>query len=149
MARILVLSGPNLHLLGTREPEIYGRTTLPEIHAMLQKAAKAGGHTLEARQSNHEGELVDWIGQAAAKFDGILLNPAALAHSSVTLRDAVGSVTIPTVEVHLTNVFAREEFRRTLVVAPALHGVISGFGPDSYLLGLEALLKIIAAKKNA
>jgi 3-dehydroquinate dehydratase-2 len=147
MARILALSGPNLHLLGTREPEVYGRTTLPEIHALLQTKAKAGGHTIETRQSNHEGELVDWIGQAQASFDGILLNPAALAHSSVALRDAVGSVAIPTVEVHLTNVFAREEFRRTLVVAPAARGVISGFGPDSYLLGLEALLKLIAAKK--
>lgn len=143
MAHILVLSGPNLHLLGTREPEIYGTTTLADIYAMLTEQATAADHTVDCRQSNHEGELVDWIGTAPGTFDGILLNPAALAHSSVALRDAVGSVDIPTVEVHLTNVFAREEFRRTLVVAPALRGVVSGFGPQSYALGLTALLQII------
>jgi 3-dehydroquinate dehydratase-2 len=144
MAHILVLSGPNLHLLGTREPEIYGRTTLDEIHAMLEEAARRHHHTIETRQSNHEGELVDWIGAAPGTFDGILINPAALAHSSVALRDALDSVDLPSVEVHLTNVFAREEFRRTLVVAPAVRGVISGFGPASYRLGLEALSDILA-----
>lgn len=143
MARILVLSGPNLHLLGTREPEVYGRTTLAEIHDMVQAEAAKGGHTLEARQSNHEGELVDWIGQAPGHFDGILLNPAALAHSSVAIRDAIASVNVPTVEIHLTNVFAREEFRRTLVVAPAARGVMSGFGPSSYKFGLAALLELV------
>lgn len=143
MARVLVLSGPNLHLLGTREPEVYGRTTLDEIHTMLSAAAERRNHQVECRQSNHEGELVDWVGQAGGSFDGILLNPAALAHSSIALRDAVGSVTVPTVEVHLTNVFAREEFRRTLVVAPAARGVVTGFGPDSYRLGLNALLDMI------
>lgn len=143
MARILVLSGPNLHLLGSREPEVYGRMTLPQIHDLLRVEAAQGGHTIETRQTNHEGELVDWIGQAPGNFDGILLNPAALAHSSVAIRDAVASVSIPTVEVHLTNVFAREEFRRTLVVAPAARGVVSGFGPSSYKLGLAALLELI------
>jgi len=143
MAKILVLSGPNLHLLGSREPEVYGRTTLAEIHTQLEADAGKGGHAVECRQSNHEGELVDWIGAAPEQFEGILLNPAALAHSSVALRDAVASVDIPTVEVHLTNVFAREEFRRTLVVAPAARGVVSGFGPQSYRLGLAALLQII------
>jgi 3-dehydroquinate dehydratase-2 len=146
MAHIFVLSGPNLHRLGTREPEIYGRSTLAEIHEMLKADAAEGGHTIEARQSNDEAELVGWIGEAGDEFDGILLNPAALAHSSVTLRDAVASIDIPTVEVHLTNVFAREEFRRKLVVAAGLHGVIAGFGPGSYRLGLEALLKIVAAE---
>jgi len=146
MARVLVLSGPNLHLLGTREPEVYGRTTLDEIHTMLSAAAEYRSHQVECRQSNHEGELVGWIGQAGGSFDGILLNPAALAHSSIALRDAVGSVTVPTVEVHLTNVFAREEFRRTLVVAPAVRGVVTGFGPDSYRLGLNALLDMIERK---
>jgi 3-dehydroquinate dehydratase-2 len=144
MANILVLSGPNLHLLGTREPEIYGRTTLEEIHARVKADAEQDGHSLVVRQSNHEGELVDWIGQASGEFDGILLNPAALAHSSVAICDAVASISIPTVEVHLTNVFAREEFRRKLVVAPSVKGVITGFGSESYRLGLKALLQIIA-----
>lgn len=143
MAHILVLSGPNLHLLGTREPDIYGTTTLEDIHAMLKEQVENDGHTLECRQSNHEGQLVDWIGATPGTYDGILLNPAALAHSSVAIRDAVASIDIPTVEVHLTNVFAREEFRRTLVVAPAARGVVSGFGPQSYALGLTALLQII------
>jgi 3-dehydroquinate dehydratase-2 len=147
MANILVLSGPNLHLLGTREPDIYGRTTLDEIHAQVKADALQGGHSLVARQSNHEGELVDWVGQAKDEFDGILLNPAALAHSSVALCDAVASISIPTVEVHLTNVFGREDFRRKLVVAPSVKGVITGFGPESYRLGLKALLQIIAEVK--
>ena len=146
MAHILVLSGPDLHLLGTREPEIYGRTTLAEIHDLLTADAAQGGHTIEARQSNHEAELAGWIGEAGAKFGGVLFNPGALAHSSVTLRDAVTGIDIPTVEVHLTNVFAREEFRRKLVIAPGLYGVISGFGVDSYRLGLAALLRIISAR---
>lgn len=144
MAHILVLSGPNLHLLGTREPDIYGTTSLEDIHAMLKEQATAGGHTLDCRQSNHEGVLVDWIGEARGTCDGILLNPAALAHSSVAIRDAVASIELPTVEVHLTNVFAREEFRRTLVVAPAARGVMCGFGPQSYVLGLTALLQMIS-----
>ncbi len=147
MAKILVLSGPNLHLLGTREPDIYGRTTLDEIHALVAADAKEGGHSLTARQSNHEGELVDWIGEASDEFDGILLNPAALAHSSVAICDAVASISIPTVEVHLTNVFGREEFRRKLVIAASVKGVITGFGPESYRLGLRALLQIIAEAK--
>lgn len=143
MQSILVLSGPNLNLLGTREPEVYGRTTLAEIHARLRLQAEAAGFTLEARQSNHEGELVDWIGGAPESFAGIVFNPAALAHSSVALRDAVAAVAIPTVEVHLSNVFAREDFRHKLVVAAAARGVVSGFGPDSYALGLEALIRIL------
>jgi 3-dehydroquinate dehydratase-2 len=143
MPSLLVLSGPNLNLLGTREPEIYGHTTLAEIHARLKSQAEAAGFGLEARQSNHEGELVDWIGGAPGVFSGIVFNPAAFAHSSVALRDAVAAVNIPTVEVHLSNVFAREDFRHKLVVAAAARGVVSGFGPDSYTLGLEALLKIL------
>lgn len=143
MDKLLVLSGPSLNLLGTREPHIYGHTTLAEIHARLKSQAEAAGFGLEARQSNHEGELVDWIGQAPGAFAGIVLNPAALAHSSVALRDAVAAVSIPTVEVHLSNVFAREEFRHTLVVAAATRGVVTGFGPDSYSLGLEALINLL------
>jgi 3-dehydroquinate dehydratase-2 len=145
MAHVLVLSGPNLHLLGTREPEVYGTMTLDAIHAQLTRDARERGHEIEARQSNHEGELVDWIGESGSGYDGILLNPAALAHSSVALRDAVASVSIPTVEVHLSNVFAREEFRHELVVAPVTRGVVSGFGPESYRLGLSALFRILEA----
>jgi 3-dehydroquinate dehydratase-2 len=148
MARILILSGPNLHLLGSREPEIYGRTTLAEIHAVLKREASVQGHEIDARQSNHEGELVSWIGEAPKMFAGILLNPAALAHTSLALRDAVASVGIPTVEVHLTNVFAREEFRRTLVVAPACAGVVCGFGLNSYVLGLHALMDRIESQDS-
>jgi len=144
MAKILVLSGPNLQLLGTREPDIYGRTTLEEIHALVATDAKQGGHSIVARQSNHEGELVDWISGASDEFDGILLNPAALAHTSLAICDSVASISIPTVEVHLTNVFGREEFRRKLVIAASVKGVITGFGPESYRLGLRALLQIIA-----
>lgn len=147
MAKILVLSGPNLHLLGTREPDIYGRTTLDEIHALVTADAAQGGHSLIARQSNHEGELVDWISGARDEFDGILLNPAALAHTSLAICDAVASISIPTVEVHLTNVFGREEFRRKLVTAASVKGVITGFGPESYRLGLKALLQVIAEAK--
>jgi 3-dehydroquinate dehydratase-2 len=146
MSKILVLSGPNLHLLGTREPEIYGRTTLAEIHDMLRALAAERGSTIDARQSNHEGELADWIGEAAGRFDGLLINPGALAHSSIVLSDAIAGTGLPAVEVHISNVFARELFRRNLVVAPAARGVISGFGVASYRLGLEALLEIIASE---
>ena len=145
MPGILVLSGPNLNLLGTREPEVYGRTTLAEIHARLESEARAAGYDLEGRQSNHEGELVDWIGAAPGKFAGILLNPAAFSHTSLSLRDAVAGVSIPTVECHLSNVFAREAFRQKLVVAGAARGVVSGFGAHSYSLGLQALIQILRA----
>lgn len=143
MPSILVLSGPSLNLLGTREPEVYGRTTLPEIHARLTTEAGAAGFELEGRQSNHEGELVDWIGAAPGTFAGILLNPAAFSHTSLALRDAVAAVSIPTVEVHLSNVFAREAFRQQLVVAASARGVVSGFGAHSYSLGLAALIQIL------
>src|SRR5262245_19874915 len=140
---ILVLSGPNLNLLGTREPEIYGRATLAEIHTRLTSEAREAGYALDARQSNHEGELVDWIGEARGKFAGLLFNPASFSHTSLSLRDAVAAVSIPTVEVHLSNVFAREPFRHNLVVAGAARGVVSGFGANSYSLGLQALIQIL------
>ena len=137
---ILVLHGPNLNLLGTREPSVYGRVSLAEVNRAIQRHAAARGTRAVCRQSNHEGELVDWIQSAAREgFRAIVINPGALTHYSVALRDAVASVSLPVVEVHLSNIHAREEFRRRSVIAPAAVGQISGFGPASYLLGLEAV----------
>jgi len=138
--RIQVLHGPNLNLLGVREPEIYGATTLAEIDAALAASAIAEGAVLEAFQSNHEGDLIDRIHAARGRADGILINPGGLTHTSVALRDALASVELPVVEVHLSNVFARESFRHHSYVSGIALGVISGFGPRSYLLGLTALI---------
>jgi 3-dehydroquinate dehydratase-2 len=142
--RVLVVHGPNLNLLGTREPEIYGTTSLEEIHADLAAAAKPWGAELEFFQSNHEGALIDRIQEALSWADGILINPGGLTHTSVCLRDALAATRLPVVEVHLSNVFAREPFRRESLVSGVAIGVISGFGPDSYRLGLEALLRRLA-----
>ena len=136
--RILFLNGPNLNLLGTREPEKYGRTTLPEIEARVRKRAGELGVTIEFRQTNVEGELVDWIQEAKGKFDWIILNAAAYTHTSIALRDAIAAIQVPTIEIHLSNVHAREEFRHRSLIAPVCRGQITGFGPHSYLLGLEA-----------
>lgn len=138
--RIQVLHGPNLNLLGVREPEIYGATTLAEIDAALAASAGAEGAVLEAFQSNHEGDLIDRIHATRGRADGILINPGGLTHTSVALRDALASVELPVVEVHLSNVFARESFRHHSYVSGIALGVISGFGPRSYLLGLTALI---------
>jgi 3-dehydroquinate dehydratase-2 len=139
--RILVVQGPNLNLLGTREPQLYGSTTLDEIHAELASAAKPWGAELEFFQSNHEGALIDRIQEALSWADGILINPAGLTHSSVSLRDALVATGLPVIEVHLSNVFAREEFRHRSLVSPIAVGVISGLGPAGYRLALEALLQ--------
>ncbi|MDJ0786191.1 MAG: type II 3-dehydroquinate dehydratase [Myxococcota bacterium] len=140
MPRVLVLHGPNLNLLGTREPEVYGHTTLAEIDQALLDQAKVAGATLESFQSNHEGELIDRIHAARGHDDGLLINPGALTHTSIALRDAILASELPVVEVHLSNVHAREEFRRHSVLSDVAVGVVTGFGPSSYRLGLEALL---------
>lgn len=137
---ILFLNGPNLNLLGTREPEIYGRITLADIEAMLRDRAAKAKVGMEFRQSNIEGELVTWIQEAKGKFDVIVLNAAAYTHTSVALRDAISAVAVPTIEIHLSNVHAREEFRHNSLIAPVCRGVVAGFGANSYVLGLEAAI---------
>jgi 3-dehydroquinate dehydratase-2 len=138
--RILVVHGPNLNLLGTREPEIYGADTLDTINRRLEARAREQGASLELFQSNHEGALVEKIQAAPAGAEGILINPAGLTHTSVVLRDALLASRLPVVEVHLSNVHAREAFRRSSLVSDVAVGVVVGFGPHSYLLGLDGLL---------
>lgn len=147
MKKILVIHGPNLDLLGQREPGVYGRTTLKEIDAELRKIAKAEEIKLETFQSSHEGEIVEKIGKAKGKFDCILINPAAYTHTSVAIRDAISAVSIPTVEVHLSNIYAREEFRHTSLISAVAVGQVSGFGLDSYRLGLKAAIEITKKKR--
>jgi 3-dehydroquinate dehydratase-2 len=148
--RVLVLHGPNLNLLGRREPAVYGRTTLAELDAALRRHAAGRGATVDCRQSNHEGQLVDWLqGAAAEGFAAVVFNPGAHTHYSLALRDAIAGIATPVVEVHLSNIHAREEFRRHSVTAAAAAGLIAGFGPRSYLLGLDAALALAAAPAAA
>jgi 3-dehydroquinate dehydratase II len=138
--RIAVLNGPNLNLLGQREPEVYGHTSLAEIEAMVREAAKPLGAQIEWFQTNHEGALVEAVQGLRGRADGALINAAALTHSSLALRDALLAVRIPFVELHLSNIFAREPERRHSVIADLALGMVTGFGPQSYLLALQALV---------
>lgn len=142
--KVLVVHGPNLNLLGTREPEIYGADSLPDIDRSLRALAKELGVIVECRQSNHEGDLIDWVQAARTKHDGILINPGGLTHTSVALRDAITAVQKPAVEVHLSNVHKREEFRHRSLLSAVCVGSVLGFGSESYRLGLRALAAVLS-----
>nr|WP_314805936.1 type II 3-dehydroquinate dehydratase [uncultured Selenomonas sp.] len=140
MGKILVMNGPNLNLLGTREPEIYGTVTLADIHERLRRRANEADLDIEFMQSNHEGALVDAIQRARRTADYIILNAGAFTHYSIAIRDAIAAVNVPVIEVHLSNIHRREKFRRTSVIAPVVLGQIAGFGAESYMAALEVII---------
>ncbi len=148
MKRVLVIHGPNLNLLGVREPSVYGTTTLADIDRALVARGAESGITVDTMQSNAEGNIIDAIHAARGTYGGIVMNPGAYTHTSVAIRDAVAAVGIPVVEVHLSNIHAREEFRRTSLIAPVAVGQICGFGADSYILGLDVLGRMLSRPKN-
>src|SRR5215216_5110682 len=149
MIAVHVLNGPNLNLLGRREPNIYGALTLAEIERRLQEHAERAGITLTCRQSNTEGELATWIQEAGLQGAGVVINAGAYTHTSLALRDAIGGSGAVTVEVHISNVYAREAFRHKSMIAPVCAGVICGFGPMSYALGLDAVISILREREAA
>ncbi|MCI0527755.1 MAG: type II 3-dehydroquinate dehydratase [Nitrospira sp.] len=147
--KILVLHGPNLNLLGIREPQIYGSASLDDINKKVLQWVKKEGVQVEIRQSNSEAELVNWIQEAMGRYQGIVINPAAYSHTSIALRDAILSTGVPTVEVHLSNIYKRESFRHQSYIAGVAIGQISGFGADSYLLGLQAMVDYLRKGQHA
>jgi len=148
MRKILVIHGPNLNLLGTREPEIYGKMTLKEINANLNQYAKSKKVSLKIVQTNWEGKIIDLIQNAKGGFDGIIINPAAYTHYSIAIYDTILAVGIPAIEVHLSNIYKREEFRRKSVIAPACLGQICGFGWKGYVMALDSLIEILGRKNH-
>ena len=149
MSTVYILNGPNLNLLGTREPEVYGRATLIDVEKLCRETAKHHRFEVEFRQTNHEGEIVDWIHEAAAKGGaGIIINPAAYTHTSIALRDAVAAVDLPVIEVHISNIFARESFRRRSHIAPVAKASLCGFGIHGYALAVDGLAKLAQTKER-
>ena len=146
MIKILVIHGPNLNLLGTREPSKYGTATLGDINETIKEAGEKDGITVNIFQSNHEGEIIDWIHGAVDKYSGIIINPGAFTHYSYAIRDAIAAVGLPVIEVHLTNIYSREKFRHHSVIAPAAMGQISGLGVHGYLAAFHSIIHIIRKK---
>lgn len=144
--RILILNGPNLNLLGQREPGVYGTLTLSLVKQKINELAREAGVEAVFHQSNHEGELIDLLHQAGRDYDGVVFNPGAYTHYSIALRDAVAAISVPVLEVHISNIYAREEFRHHSVIAPVAAGQITGLGLDSYLLGFRAVVALAAGK---
>ncbi len=149
MVKVLVIHGPNLNLTGRRQPDIYGTTTLEEIDRDLRTLGKELSAEVQTLQSNHEGTIIDHLHSAASRFDAVVLNPGGLGHNSVSLRDAISAIRLPVIEVHLSNIHAREGFRHTSLVTPVAAGQIAGFGPQSYVLGLRAAVSIAQRKSAA
>ncbi|MBX3514037.1 MAG: type II 3-dehydroquinate dehydratase [Xanthobacteraceae bacterium] len=145
MATVYVLNGPNLNLLGSRETAVYGATTLADIEKLCMDAGQRNGHSVVFRQSNHEGELVDWLQEANTKAAGVVINPGAYTHTSIALHDAIRAIGVPVIEVHLSNIFAREEFRHHSYVSPVARGVLCGFGPKGYELAIDGLANALKA----